>query len=64
MAVLDAIVPALAHVPGLAADEVRVAGEMVFFGKGAAGLSVVKEIRDVGLRLYPNEIFLVRRRSA
>jgi hypothetical protein len=37
---------------------------MVFFGKGAAGLSVVKEIRDVGLRVYPNETFLVRRRSA
>jgi hypothetical protein len=37
---------------------------MVFFGKGAAGPSVVKEIRDVGLRVYPNETFLVRRRSA
>jgi hypothetical protein len=47
LAVLDAIVPALAHVPDLAADEVRVAGEMVFIGKGAAGLSVVKEITGV-----------------
>jgi hypothetical protein len=55
-AVLVTIVPALARVPDLAADEVRVAGEMIFFGEGAAGVNVAGEVRQTGPRLYPKEI--------